>query len=181
MIANEAPLLCSEEQIIAKFGDSDFSNKVDTVPVHTVNGIVMCYTPKEVDSRKRTRSSLSPRLTNTPSPASKRLLQLQKEVRDEHDLHRKLTLLSQYQHNGEYEKLDALIEKWTRIVKEAVGALWEEAEQRQTGLTFKQFLAALQLGRDLERIVMESDGDSTESEEIEDDESVMNCLLEADQ
>lgn len=169
----DVPLLLTIEEANIQY-DKD---KVDVVTVQTVDGMVEYHRVKEAIVRKRPRSSLSPRHTTT-SPASKRLLQVQKELREATDFSRKLNLLSQYQRNGEYEKIDGLIVKWEGIVKEAVETLWREA-QCNTSISYEQFLAALQLGRNIESIL--NDSDDTDGDDMDSDESVMNCLREAEE
>lgn len=181
MIA-DLPVLLSSEECTQK---PDGNEKTECITVNTTGGPVQYYKliKENTGMRKRLRSSLSPRLTATTSPASKRLLSLQKDLRDEHDWHRKLQLLSQYRLNDEYDKIDGLIEKWSAIVRAAVEELWEEAKGRTGGnLTFQQFTAALQLGKRLERLVMCDDDDNNVDDDSGDsDDSVMKCLLEADQ
>jgi hypothetical protein len=117
------------------------------------------------------------------SPASKHLLSLQKELRDATDLHRKLSLLVQYRQNGEYSKIDGLIDKWTGVAREAIGLLWREAGDRGTGLDYEKFLAALQLGKRAESLILDENGEGSDDGNGSDeylDDSVIDCLCQAD-
>lgn len=156
--------LWTEEEVIGRYGDA-WQDCVSGVDVQTTDGIITYYHAKP--TRKRLRSSLS-----SVTPTQKLLLQAQKDLRNEIDLHRKLNLLSQYQEKEEYEKVDKLIEKWEGIIREAVDALWSEAQSR-TGVTFEQFVAALQLGGRIERLVRFDDDNVSE-----DDQSVLECLMD---
>jgi hydrogenase maturation factor HypF (carbamoyltransferase family) len=165
------PLLFSAEEIKTKFdlADDGFADKVEKIKVRD-DAHVNKELYKIKETKKRPRSSLSPCIASQ-SPSAKRLIAVQKELRNERDLARKLALLSQYRDSAEYSRVEELKCKWKGVVNEAIEALYVEARVLDSSLSREQFMAALQLGKRIESLISETD--------YADDDSVLECLCES--
>lgn len=168
----ELALLFTKDEAMSKFGHDSWQDKTQLINVRVdEHQELQFYLAK--DSKKRPRSSLSP--MSLASPSSKRLVAIQRQLKSESDLARKLQLLTQYRENHEYDRVDALIEKWKDVVRTVVEELWKEVSLQSPSLTREQFLTALQLGKKVERLVANNNG--TEDEDGSSaDESGMDCL-----